>query len=137
MGPSLSTDEDSPMGSSYMDYQHKEWLDPERRCLRLELSNVSWVRHPSCLGDFRLRISAGKVAMRRQCSITGAGDPSVQLPTQTIKIVTRSSGSFAAIIGEPGWSAPQLSAAEPETKNIKCGCQFMPRSFKYCCFDIM
>jgi hypothetical protein len=54
-----------------------------------------------------------------------------------MKIVTRSSGSFAAIIGEPGRSAPQLVAASPETKNIRCGCQLMPRSFKYCCFDIM
>jgi len=60
--------------------------------------------------------------MRRQCSIAGAGDPSDQLPTQTMKIVTRSSGSFAAIIGEPGCSAPQLFAASPETKNIRCGC---------------
>ncbi len=32
----------------------------------------------------------------------GAGVPSDQWPTQTIMIVTRSSGSFAAITGEPG-----------------------------------
>ena len=55
----------------------------------------------------------------RQCSVGGAGDPSDQLPTKTMRIVARSSGSFAAIIGEPGRSAPQLFAASPETKNIR------------------
>src|SRR5690242_17284837 len=39
--------------------------------------------------------------------------------------------------GEPGRSAPQLFAASPGTKNIRCGCQLLPRSFKYCCFDSM
>src|SRR5579872_2387673 len=72
-----------------------------------------------------------------EMSLGGAGVPSDHLPTQTRKIVTRSSGSSAAITGEPGRSAPQLFAASPETKNIRCGCQLMPRSFKYCCFDSM
>lgn len=49
----------------------------------------------------------------------GAGDPSDQLPVQTMKIVARSSGSSAAITGEPGRSAPQLFAASPATKNIR------------------
>ena len=54
-----------------------------------------------------------------QCAACGAGVPSDHLPTQTIIIVARSSGSSAAITGEPGRSAPQLFAALPATKNIR------------------
>ena len=61
-----------------------------------------------------------------QSPIGGASVPSDHLPTQTMKIVTRSSGSFAAMTGEPGRLAPQLFAASPETKNIRWGCQLMP-----------
>ena len=43
----------------------------------------------------------------------GAGVPSDHLPTQTRKIVDRSSGSSAAITGEPGRLAPQYFAASP------------------------
>ena len=61
-----------------------------------------------------------------QCAIGGAGVPSDHAPTGTIIMVTRSSGSSDARTGEPGRSAPQLFAASPEMKNIRCGCQFMP-----------
>ena len=50
-----------------------------------------------------------------QCVMEGPGVPSDQAPTTTMKIVARSSGSFAAITGEPGRFAPQLLAASPET----------------------
>ena len=48
-----------------------------------------------------------------QCSIGGAGIPSDQSCTTTMKVVTRDCGSFAAIIGEPGRFAPQFFAASP------------------------
>src|SRR5690242_1205654 len=65
-------------------------------------------------------------------------DPSDHLPTHTIMIVARSSGSGPAITGESFASAPQLFASSPPlTKNIRCGCQLLPLSFRYCCFDIM
>ena len=44
--------------------------------------------------------------------------------------MTRSSGSFTAIIGEPGWLASQLFAASPETTNIRCGCQLLATSLR-------
>ena len=50
-----------------------------------------------------------------QCVMDGPGVPSDQAPATTMKIVARSSGSFAAITGEPGRFAPQLLAAFPET----------------------
>ena len=50
-----------------------------------------------------------------QCVMDGPGVPSDQAPATTMKIVARSSGSFAAITGEPGRFAPQLLAASPET----------------------
>jgi pimeloyl-ACP methyl ester carboxylesterase len=49
----------------------------------------------------------------RQCPIGGAGVPSDHLPTKTMKMVIRSSGSSAAMTGEPGRLAPQLFAALP------------------------
>src|ERR1700722_3971385 len=73
----------------------------------------------------------------RQCIVDGPGVPSDQVPAKTMKTVTRSSGSSAAITGEPGRLAPQLFTASPETKNIRCGCQLMSWSFRYCCLDIM
>src|SRR5580704_13040016 len=51
--------------------------------------------------------------------------------------VIRSSGSLAAITGEAARSAPQLLAASPGINHMRCGCQFLASSFKYCCFDIM
>src|SRR5271169_6009306 len=72
-----------------------------------------------------------------QRTIGGAGVASDHLPTKTRKMVTRSSGSSAAITGEPGRLAPQLFAALPGTKNIRCGCQLISLSLRYCCFDIM
>jgi hypothetical protein len=46
-----------------------------------------------------------------QCIVDSPGVPSDHVPTKTIKTVTRSSGSFAAITGEPGRLAPQLFPA--------------------------
>ena len=43
-----------------------------------------------------------------------------------MKIVIRSSGSSAAMIGDPGRLAPQLLSGTPATKNIRCGCQALP-----------
>ena len=71
------------------------------------------------------------------CIACGAGVPSDQWSTQTIMIVIRSSGSLAAITGEAARSAPQLLAASPGINHMRCGCQFLASSFKYCCFDIM
>src|ERR1700733_10642481 len=73
----------------------------------------------------------------RQCIVDGPGVPSDQVPAKTMKTFTRSSGSFPAITGEPGRLAPQLFTASPETKNMRCGCQLMSSSLRYCCFDIM
>src|SRR5271165_469676 len=72
-----------------------------------------------------------------QCIVDGPGVPSDQVPAKTMKTVTRSSGSFPAITGEPGRFAPQLFTALPETKNMRCGCQFMSSSLRYCCFAII
>jgi len=60
-----------------------------------------------------------------QCDIGCAIVPSDHVPTETIIIVTRSSGSSAANTGVPGRLAPQLFAASPGTKNIRCGCQLV------------
>src|SRR5258706_900986 len=79
----------------------------------------------------------GRHRIEDHCAIGGAGVPSDHLPTQTRKIVTRSSGSFAAITGEPGRLPPQIFAASPATKNIRCGFQLMPWSPRYGCFDNM
>ena len=50
---------------------------------------------------------------RVQCVAGGPGVPSDHLSARIMKIVTRSSGSSAAITGEPGRLAPQLSAVLP------------------------
>src|SRR5581483_903046 len=67
----------------------------------------------------------------------GAAEPSDHLSARTNRTVTRSCGSFAIVTGELGSSAAQLFVMSPGEKNITCGCQLLPRSFKYCCFDIM
>src|SRR5580658_6980875 len=72
-----------------------------------------------------------------QCIPTGAIVPSDHLSANTNKIVTRSSGSFAAITDVLGRSTPQLFDASPATKNITCECQLLSSSPRYCCFDIM
>ena len=79
-----------------------------------------------CIGDYAhtwaVDTEVASVTPQRsgscQCAIGGAGVPSDQVPTQTMKIVALSSRSFAAIIGEPCKLAPQLFAASPGTKNI-------------------
>lgn len=49
-----------------------------------------------------------------QCDMGGPGVPSDHSPVKTKKVVTRCSGSYAAITGEPGRFAPQLFSASPE-----------------------
>src|SRR5260370_28241890 len=97
--------------------------------------NFRFARDPSGMPEGRKY--HGRHRIEDQCAIGGAGVPSDHLPTQTRKIVTRSSGSFAAITGEPGRLPPQIFAALPATRNIRCGCQLMPWSLRYCCFDNM
>src|SRR5215469_16383369 len=60
----------------------------------------------------------------------------IYLPIQTMKITARSSGPLAAMTGEPARSPPQLSTASPGIK-MRCGCQRLPWSLRYCCFDTM
>src|SRR5882757_501095 len=92
--------------------------------------NSRETQHPSH-GTCRLRRSYLTLheqleSICRQCIVDGPGVPSDQVPAKTMKTVTRSSGSFAAITGEPGRLAPQLFAASPETKNMTWGCQLLP-----------
>jgi len=49
---------------------------------------------------------------------SGAGVPSDHSTTQTMKIVAPSSGSLAAITGEPGNSRPSFSSHRPEQKTL-------------------
>jgi len=58
-------------------------------------------------------------------------------PFQMRKMVACSSGSFAAIGGEPGRLAPQLVAASPGTKSTRCGCQCLASALRYWCFDVL
>jgi len=55
------------------------------------------------------------VRIAGQSEVGGAGEPSDHSPTKTMKVVTRSSGSAAAITGEPARLAPQVAATSPET----------------------
>src|SRR6201997_5321148 len=91
------------------------------------------------LADVRLPLIcvSNPVRVADQCTIGGPGVPSDHSSAKTKKVVTRCSGSYADITGEPGRLAPQLFSASPEAKNITCGCQLLPSSFRYCCFDIM
>lgn len=91
----------------------------------------------SFLGFGSLTSMSNSLRIASQCAIDGPEVPSDHSWAKTIKIVTRSSGSLTAMIGEPSRLAPQLFVASPETKNMTCGCQFVAWSFKYCCFDIM
>jgi len=63
----------------------------------------------------RRRYSRGRPGALESAPATqcGRGVPSDQWATTTMKVVTRASGSFDAIIGEPGKFAPQLFAVSP------------------------
>jgi hypothetical protein len=90
------------------------------RCTTLTFQHSS-ARHP---GFRKVRFEGREVTrfevirysvllVAGQCSIGGAGVPSDQSCTTTMKVVTRDCGSFAAIIGEPGRFAPQFFATSP------------------------
>ena len=49
----------------------------------------------------------------------GAGDPSDQVPTGTMKMVTRSSGSFAAMTANPAGWPPNSSPYRPQQRPLR------------------
>jgi hypothetical protein len=62
-----------------------------------------------------------------QRAIAGAGVPSDHVPTQTMRIVNRSSGSSAAMTGEPGRLPPSSSPRGPEQKTSDADASSCPR----------
>jgi hypothetical protein len=94
------------------------------KCCQSLSATLSARKRRSVVGVRKASITGPPLPPQRiavQCTIGGAGVPSDHLPTQTMRIVTRSSGSSAAITGEPGRSAPQLFAASARHKKHQMG----------------
>ena len=72
-----------------------------------------------------------------QFSPAGAGVPSDHFPPRPSRWSPALQDRWPRLSVYPAGRLPNFSRRRPKRRRIKCGCQLLPRSFRYCCLDIM